>query len=270
MHLPDVDEGPMLLRRQIVMAMCAIQVGLALAEVLIGVFRRAASLLYMQPFFAGAGILGFLGARNCTAWMVATHFMGSSGLSFVLGLFILAQSFLKRDGTDLMFFAINFPMDLYMLVTSGFSVLLWRELLKFRRELTGTRDQRRFNYEQLNAPDAEERLAHQMQRTAAAQAAERRRLPGDDSAAAGGDIDGASALMKDIRCPVTLEVMRDPVIAGDGHSYERVSIERWLQTHRTSPMTGRVLLNRNLIPNHRLRNLINDIGATLGSGSGRA
>lgn len=27
----------------------------------------------------------------------------------------------------------------------------------------------------------------------------------------------------------TPQVMRDPVIAGDGHSYEREAIERWLQ-----------------------------------------
>jgi hypothetical protein len=214
----------------------------------------------MQPFFAGAGILGYLGARDCTAWMVAAHFMGSAGLSCVLMLFILAQSFLKRDGTDLMFFLINFPMDVYMLVTSVISVLLWRSLVQLRRELAGTREQRQFHYEQLNSSDAEERLAHQLQRTAAAQAAERRRHDVDGG---GGDVEGASALMKDIRCPISLEVMRDPVIAGDGHSYERESIERWLQTHRTSPMTGRPLHSRNLIPNHRLRSLIDDLGASL-------
>jgi len=210
----DVDDGPMMQRRQLLMVMCAVQVGLAVTECLIGVFRRAAALLYMQPFFAGAGLLGFLGARDCTAWMVATHFMGSAGLSFVLMLFILAQSFLKRDGTDLMFFLINFPMDIYMLVTSAFSVLLWRSIVQLRRDLAGTRDQRRFNYEQLSTADAEERLAHQLQRTAAAQAAERRRHDPDDGAR-GGDVDGASALMKDVRCPISLEVMRDPVIAGE-------------------------------------------------------
>ena len=108
--------------------------------------------------------------------MVATHFMGSSGLSFVLVLFILGQSFLKRDGADLLFFLINFPMDVFMLVTSVFSFLLWRSLVQLRSELSGTHDQRRFNYEQLNSSDAEERLAHQhrLRRDSSGVSAERR------------------------------------------------------------------------------------------------
>ena len=56
---------------------------------------------------------------------------------------------------------------------------------------------------------------------------------------------GAAAEMRrryakqDLRCPITLEVMRDPVMAADGHSYEREAILRWLRGHRTSPLTGR-------------------------------
>ena len=66
-------------------------------------------------------------------------------------------------------------------------------------------------------------------------------------------------LKQDLRCPITLEVMADPVIASDGHSYEREAIQRWFQTHRTSPLTGRVMPNQDLIPNHRLRTLIQDM-----------
>jgi uncharacterized protein len=33
--------------------------------------------------------------------------------------------------------------------------------------------------------------------------------------------------------------MENPVIAADGHSYERGAIERWFSTgHNTSPLTG--------------------------------
>ena len=55
------------------------------------------------------------------------------------------------------------------------------------------------------------------------------------------------ALKQDLRCPITLEVMRDPVLASDGHSYERDAIERWLINHRTSPLTGRVMPNATVI-----------------------
>ena len=44
-------------------------------------------------------------------------------------------------------------------------------------------------------------------------------------------------------CPITQEVMVDPVMCADGHTYERHAIERWLQEHRTSPKTNAMLPN---------------------------
>ena len=44
------------------------------------------------------------------------------------------------------------------------------------------------------------------------------------------------------RCPIGRSLMRDPVTAADGHSYERANIEQWFAKNRgaqlTSPMTG--------------------------------
>jgi serine/threonine protein kinase/ubiquitin len=57
-------------------------------------------------------------------------------------------------------------------------------------------------------------------------------------------------------CPVTDEVMIDPVICSDGHTYERAAIEQWLQRSNRSPMTNLELANRTLIPNVALRNTI--------------
>ena len=36
-------------------------------------------------------------------------------------------------------------------------------------------------------------------------------------------------------CPLTKEIMRDPVIAADGRVYEREAIKEWLETHSFSP-----------------------------------
>ena len=41
-------------------------------------------------------------------------------------------------------------------------------------------------------------------------------------------------------CPITHMCMREPVVAADGHTYERAAIERWLRTSTTSPMTNEV------------------------------
>ncbi len=51
--------------------------------------------------------------------------------------------------------------------------------------------------------------------------------------------------------------MENPVIAADGHSYEREAITRWLQTGRMiSPMTGEKLPNREIRENTTLKKTI--------------
>jgi hypothetical protein len=42
---------------------------------------------------------------------------------------------------------------------------------------------------------------------------------------------------KHIECPITQQVMNDPVLCDDGHHYERSAIERHLQTSNLSPVT---------------------------------
>ncbi|XP_014837401.1 PREDICTED: WD repeat, SAM and U-box domain-containing protein 1 [Poecilia mexicana] len=55
-------------------------------------------------------------------------------------------------------------------------------------------------------------------------------------------------------CPITRELMREPVIAADGYSYEREAIENWIHTkNRSSPMTNLPLLTTLLTPNHTLK-----------------
>ena len=56
--------------------------------------------------------------------------------------------------------------------------------------------------------------------------------------------------------PKTFEIMKDPVITADGYTYDRSTIEKWFVNHETSPMTNLPLKNRDLIPNHALRSLI--------------
>ena len=57
-------------------------------------------------------------------------------------------------------------------------------------------------------------------------------------------------------CPITGEVMEDPVSTVDGHTYERAAISRWLTMNRTSPMTGTPLPSADLVPAIALRQLI--------------
>jgi hypothetical protein len=60
----------------------------------------------------------------------------------------------------------------------------------------------------------------------------------------------------DCMCPLSLEVMVDPVMAADGHTYERSAIEPWLANHNTSPLTTQLLESKDLKTNIALRNTI--------------
>ena len=39
-------------------------------------------------------------------------------------------------------------------------------------------------------------------------------------------------------CPLTLEVMEDPVVAADGNTYERYAIEEWFEKSNGAPVMG--------------------------------
>ena len=54
-------------------------------------------------------------------------------------------------------------------------------------------------------------------------------------------------------CPITQEYFRDPVLAEDGHVYEREAITRWISEGGTSPFTRQVLNVNHLQPNDEVK-----------------
>ncbi|EOD28188.1 hypothetical protein EMIHUDRAFT_254122, partial [Emiliania huxleyi CCMP1516] len=85
---------------------------------------------------------------------------------------------------------------------------------------------------------------------------------GASSPAAEAPPEGEEEPPDDFICPITTEVMSDPVMAADGHAYERSAIERWLATKSTSPMTGEELQHTCLANHHMLRRMIREWGET--------
>jgi serine/threonine protein kinase len=57
-------------------------------------------------------------------------------------------------------------------------------------------------------------------------------------------------------CPITLELFRNPVLAQDGHTYEREAIENWIRTNGTSPLTRQQLSLEHLYPNIIVKQLV--------------
>ena len=56
-------------------------------------------------------------------------------------------------------------------------------------------------------------------------------------------------LRSELKCPITMSRMTDAVNTCDGHTYERLSIVRWLRRHETSPKSNVLLASKALISN---------------------
>ena len=57
-------------------------------------------------------------------------------------------------------------------------------------------------------------------------------------------------------CPISMEIMIDPVVTPNGDSYERQSIVRWIETKGTCPSTRNHIRVIDLISNKSLQNTI--------------
>ncbi|KAH6837534.1 hypothetical protein C2S53_008507 [Perilla frutescens var. hirtella] len=61
------------------------------------------------------------------------------------------------------------------------------------------------------------------------------------------------------RCPISLDLMKDPVSLATGITYDREHIDKWIEAgHATCPVTNQALRNLDQIPNHALRKMIQD------------
>ncbi|XP_065857056.1 U-box domain-containing protein 21-like [Euphorbia lathyris] len=65
------------------------------------------------------------------------------------------------------------------------------------------------------------------------------------------------AIPKDFRCPISLELMKDPVTVSTGITYDRENIDNWIERGNfTCPITNQKLNNLDPIPNHTIRKMI--------------
>ncbi|KAE8896715.1 hypothetical protein PF005_g6346 [Phytophthora fragariae] len=79
---------------------------------------------------------------------------------------------------------------------------------------------------------------------------------GDD-----GDDDDEPTVPEQLICPITGCPMIDPVVAADGHSYEREAILQWFTNSDISPMTGMHMPTTQVFPNFTLRQLSEEVQA---------
>jgi hypothetical protein len=63
---------------------------------------------------------------------------------------------------------------------------------------------------------------------------------------------------KEFLCPITGEIVIDPVITSDGITFEKKAIELWLENNDNSPVTGKLLDSKIYLSNFALKQLIRD------------
>ncbi|WCJ33659.1 U-box domain-containing protein 21 [Euphorbia peplus] len=65
------------------------------------------------------------------------------------------------------------------------------------------------------------------------------------------------AIPKDFRCPISLELMKDPVTVSTGITYDRENIDKWIERGNLNcPVTNQRFNSLDPIPNHTIRKLI--------------
>ena len=64
---------------------------------------------------------------------------------------------------------------------------------------------------------------------------------------------------REFYCPITGDLMNEPVLGKDGHSYEKSEIFQWLSTNKTSPLTREPLTTDDLVDNLPLKRSIEEI-----------
>lgn len=86
----------------------------------------------------------------------------------------------------------------------------------------------------------------------------------------GPNMPDTSKAPKAFLCPILHEVMVDPVLAADGHTYEKSAIGRWFKKSDASPMTGQRVKSRDLLPNFTLKSMIQEWIDTENSKDGKS
>jgi len=64
-------------------------------------------------------------------------------------------------------------------------------------------------------------------------------------------------------CPLSHDIMVDPVMTTNGQTYERAFIQEWLRLHDTDPLTNEVIMMSVLTPNWALKSLIDRFNSEL-------
>ena len=196
-------------------------------------------------------------------------FMGLTKISYLDG--DERDYLITYDQNDGFFYALNYygahQLDIYSSAEERPEsddekrIRIERERSERERMARERMRRRRIERERIEREERErkerERMARKCEERKRFEDRKRERISKDSGGAAGGKYNSSDP-PKSFLCAITCDLMMDPVIACDGHSYERCAIEKWLSKSRKSPMTGLNLESTVLIPNLGLKGAISE------------
>ena len=69
--------------------------------------------------------------------------------------------------------------------------------------------------------------------------------------------EGIKDMKEELECPITDEIMKEPVVTPSGNSYEKKALQNWIKINQTSPKSVKPLNENQIYPNLLRGNVIN-------------
>ena len=69
--------------------------------------------------------------------------------------------------------------------------------------------------------------------------------------------EGVKDMKEELECPITDEIMKEPVVTPSGNSYEKKALQDWLKVKQADPKSAEPLNNNQIYPNLFMGNVIN-------------
>ena len=67
-----------------------------------------------------------------------------------------------------------------------------------------------------------------------------------------------NSISEHLLCPISQEIMNDPVIAPSGNTYDEKQLKVWLTNHKTEPLTNKEITVKELTKNRVLEDIIKE------------
>ena len=72
-------------------------------------------------------------------------------------------------------------------------------------------------------------------------------------------VNNSNKIYEHLRCPLTLQIFFEPVMATDSIVYEKEFIQEWYKNNNTSPLTNKIISDKSLYKSYIIQNIVNEL-----------